>query len=327
VTAVQNAVVAAALADKADGHGIVVDPNTDIDFGTWSNGTFTVLSGAARTSANAIRVRCAHTAAKGNGVELFFGALIGISSSDVTAQGTAKGTQMGYAGFIGYAGITAKNNEFAGGYKSSVTTTPTQASADSNMRMGTNSFILGFQNDILDGDPILGPGATVIGFAVQGTPIFQGSAIPTPAMPTWSPGTNPGSIPQAYTASSNTTLPGGTYWFTSLTINANLTFSGPAVVYVNGNVNVGGVLTAASGIPADLTIYQYGNNTFGDSASNGLTITAKVIAPGSNLVANNNLYFAGSGIFNTILTKNNALFYYDETQGAADGSYSVSTVN
>jgi hypothetical protein len=125
----------------------------------------------------------------------------------------------------------------------------------------------------------------------------------------------------------NTTLPGGTYWYNSLTINANLTFSGPATIYVNGDIIIAANLAPASGIPADLTIYQYGSHTFGDSAINGMNIIARVIAPGSDFVTNNNLTYSGSGQFNTITTKNNADFFYDTQLGpSGSGSTVVSTV-
>ena len=75
-----------------------------------------------------------------------------------------------------------------------------------------------------------------------------GSPLTGPVIPAWSPGTNPGSVPQSYTVTTQTTLPGGTYWFTSLTIRAQLSFSGPAVVYVNGQISQSATL--ARGQPA-----------------------------------------------------------------------------
>jgi hypothetical protein len=146
-------------------------------------------------------------------------------------------------------------------------------------------------------------------------------------MPSWSPTTNPNGIAQDYTVNTTTTLPGGTYWFTSLTLNADLKFSGPSIVYVNGNISLDGTLAPTSGLPYDLTIYQYGSgNTFGDSGSNGMNITATVFAPTVDFTSKNNLNYAGTGIFNTITTKNNANFFYDESHGPADGTFTVSTV-
>src|SRR5579864_7448177 len=145
-------------------------------------------------------------------------------------------------------------------------------------------------------------------------------------MAAWNPQSNPGSIPASYTVSSNTTLPAGNYWFTSLTISANLTFSGPSVVYINGPVTLDGTLSPASLVPGDLTIYQYGTTTFGDSNANGMTIYATIYAPGSDFSARNNLTFYGSAVFNSITTQNNANFFFDQALGPMDGSAKIVTV-
>jgi hypothetical protein len=326
VTAASNAAVAAAASNSADGRSVVINTGTDLDFGTWSNGTFTVLSGPGQSAANAVRVRCTRSSNRGNAVTTAFGGLIGINSSNLTAQAVATGTTTPMAGFIGYAGVDMKNNTYFASYNSSILTNPNQNNTSGRLRVGSNTYITGQNNGEINGDVVLGPGATVGGITVIGTTVKEATAIPSPTIPAWAPGTNPGNLSQTYVVSSNTTLAGGTYWFNSLTVNANLTFSGSAVVYVNGPVAVGGTLAPTSGVPSDLKIYQYGSSGFGDSASNGMNITAQVQAPGSDFVAKNNLYYAGSGIFNSITTKNNAEFYFDEQQGAMNGLDAVATV-
>src|SRR5439155_9558420 len=142
------------------------------------------------------------------------------------------------------------------------------------------------------------------------------SSINAPSMPAWSPGTNPGGIPQNYVVTSTTTLPGGTYWFTFFNVDHDLTFSGPAIIYVNGNVLIDSDMTAYNNIPSNLTIYQLGaNRTFGDSKANNVNIVADIQAPGADLVMNNKLTFMGVGIFDTITTKNDAQFFVDEASG------------
>lgn len=326
VGAAQAAAVAAAANNWADGSPVVVDPNADVDFGNWSGGTFAPLNGAAQANATAVRVRCVHAASRGNGVTAAFASFFGIGSADVTAQAVAVGVPTPVAGFIGYAAVTSENNTFFGGYSSAVTTTPTQGTADSNMRVGTNGSVSLKNNDEIKGNVVLGPHGNQGGGRVDGTTYYWAVTIPNPALPPWNPGNNPNGLPQDYTVSTNTTLPGGSYWFTSLTINANLTFSGPAIVYVNGPVTIGATVMPASRVPSDLKIYQYGSTTFGDAAANGMTIYAAVVAPGSDFTAKNNLDYYGSGIFNSITTKNNAEFFYDEAQGPMNGSNAVSTV-
>ena len=312
----QNATTAAAYT-VIDGTAVSLH-NSDIVTGTWANGTFT--SGGA--SPNAIQVTAKCSNGHGNPVQVWWGGLMGISQCNVKATSIAQGTPTMLAGFIGYANVTVKNNTFIGSYNSSSNKNPNQGSAGNKVRVGTNGFISAQNNNIIDGDAVLGPGASVSGITVQGNTDYQASAIPAPSMPSWSP---PGGV-SALTVSSNTTMPGGTYWYSSMNVTADLTFSGPTTIYVNGNVTVAATLTAASGVPGDLVIYQFGAGGFGDSASNGMDITADVIAPNSDFLAKNNLNFYGSAVFNSITTKNNADFYYDTKLGPADGTPTISTV-
>ena len=322
----QNAAVAVGAQNIADGSSVVVDPNNDITFGIWSNGTFTPVSQPLWPIANAVQVTCVRTASRGNAVPAMFGKLIGITSGNVTAQSIAVASTTSSGGFVGFGSINVQNNTFFGGYNSSVTKSPTEASATMNVNVGSNTVISGGANDQIYGSAVLGPSANVSGFTVSGSIQQQAQSIATPTMPAWNPQTNPGNIPANYTVSSNTTLPGGTYWFTSLNIDANLTFSGPTVVYVNGAVTLDGTLAPASLIPGDLTIYQYGTTTFGDSSANGITIYATVYAPNSDFSAKNNLTFYGSGTFNSITAKNNANFFFDQSLGSMNGSAKIQTV-
>jgi Flp pilus assembly protein TadG len=314
--AAQNAAATAAYT-TIDGTAVSLQ-NSDIVPGTWSNGTFT----AGGASPNAVKIIAQRSAARGNGVQVWWGGLMGKTQADVTASSIAQGTPTILAGFIGYANVTFKNNSFIGSYSSATNKNPNQANAGNKARVGTNGSIVGQNNNIIDGDAVLGPGATISGTTVQGSTDYQSSAIPAPTMPSWSP---PGS-PTALVVSSNTVMPGGTYWFSSMNVTANLTFSGPTTIYVNGDAVITCTLAAASGNPKDLVVYQYGAHSFGDTPANGMVITADVIAPQSDFAAKNNLTFYGSGVFNSITTWNNANFYYDTQLGPADGTPIISTV-
>jgi Flp pilus assembly protein TadG len=313
-----NNAIAAAAQISVDGSPVVIQAS-DIVQGTWANGTFT----ANASPANAVKVITSRKASRGNGVSLWWGSLIGKSTCDVTATAVAYGKPTPLAGFIGYAGIFYKNNSFYGSYDSRVTTTPTVATAASSARLGSNTVISGVNNSILQGSAVLGPGASApTGIVITGSTLYQSTPLPNPSMPTWSPSGSPTDL----VVSGTTVLPGGTYWYNSMTITANLSFSGPATIYVNGNILIDANVTAASGSPKDLTIYQYGANSFGDGNYTGMTLVATVLAPSADFVTKNNLTYYGSGIFNTITTKNNANFYYDTTLGPADGSPIISTV-
>ena len=261
--------------------------------------------------------------ARGNATGLWWGSLFGKSSSDVTVSSIAYGRNQATAGFIGYAGIYYKNNSFYGGYDSRVTPLPTPSTATGIARLGTNTAMIGYMNNVLKGNAVLGPTAsTPVGMQISGTTQVLSSNLSIPSIPNW----NPLNAPTDLVVSTATTLPAGYYWFNSITMTANLTFSGPSVVYVNGPISIDANMGAASGLPRDLFIYQYGTTTFGDGAYNGMNLIANVVAPYSDFLTKNNLNFYGSGVFNTITTKNNANFYYDTNLGLADGSSVISTV-
>ncbi|MDB5299845.1 MAG: hypothetical protein JWO87_1508 [Phycisphaerales bacterium] len=298
--------------------------NSDVVIGRWANSTFT----AGATPTNAVKVTTGCTTARGTAVPLMFGVMIGRSTCDVNATAVAIFANNPNGGFIGLSNITVKNNTFVGSYNSSKTHNPTHAGAGSNGAVGSNGAITSGNNDTIQGNALLGPGGSVSGFAISGTTMTQVGGIQAPAMPAYSAGTNPGSIPQSYTVSSNTTLTHGSYWFTSLTVNGTLTFDGPTILYVDGPVDLTGDLLAYNSVPSNLTIYQYGTTTFGSTAgsANNTNIIADVIAPNSAFTEKNNLYYYGRGFFKSIDTKNNADFYYDEAFGAAIGGKTITTV-
>jgi len=310
--------ISAAASITVDGSAVAVT-NADVVIGTWSGSAFTV--GGA--TPNAVKVTVARSAERGNATSLWWGALFGKSSCDITVTSIAYGRNQPTAGFIGYAGIFYKNNSFYGSYDSRVTTLPTQATAGSSTRLGSNTAIYGYQNNVLKGDAIMGPSATSpVGMQISGSTQYRASDIPIPSMPKWAPAAAPTDL----VVNTATTLPAGNYWFNSMTITANLTFSGPSVVYVNGPISIDANVGPTSGGPRDLFIYQYGTTTFGDGDYNGMNLTANVIAPYSDFVTKNILNYYGSGVFNTITTKNNANFFYDTNLGLADGSSIISTV-
>ena len=317
--ATSNAIAAAALV-SVDGTPVVIQAS-DVVIGTWSGTSFT----AGGASPNAVRVSVPRTAARGNAVAVWWGGIMGKSSADVTATATATGKATQIAGFIGYSGVTMMNNAFFGSYDSRTNRSPNQNSAGRKSRVGTNALINGKNNDTIQGDAVLGPNATADpSIVLTGADLIQPSNLPIPTMPAWAP---PGGAALPLVVASDTTMPGGSYWYSSMMVTANLTFSGPTTIYVNGDIYIDGSLAPASGNPSDVTIFQIGAHNFGDLGINGLNLTAGIYAPDSDFMAKNNLYYYGSGIFNSITTKNNAEFYYDIMLGSADGSPVVHTVN
>ena len=321
-TAARSAAVTVAAYNSVDGQPLVLQ-SSDVVFGKWNSATQTLDT--TSPTPDTVQITGRRTAARGNAIPLTFAKLVGVNSSDLTVTAYASYTVNPPGGIVGLNGIDAKNNFYTASYDSSVTTSPSHSNHNDNGALGSNAVISG--SGTLRGDAILGPSGSITGISVTGSSGHRTSPIPTPTAATWSPGTNPGGISQTYSVGgSTTTLPGGTYWFTSLTVTGTLAFSGAATLYVNGNADISGTLTAYNGLPANLKIYQIGAHTFGNAGSDGGDITADIEGPSSDFVVKNNFTFRGRMIFNTITVKNNVDFFYDETFGPVAGSTTISTV-
>jgi Flp pilus assembly protein TadG len=330
VTQAKSDAAATAAANLCDGSSVAIDLTQDIEFGTWDDTarTFTVLTGVGQNSANAVRIFARRTAARNTAIPLVFARMIGRNTCDINAMAIAKVTFGPGRGFQGLGSITVSNNSYWVSYNSAVNANPTLASANSNAIVGTNGVFNADSNDHIQGNILLGPSGTLTGTPQEtGTTYHYTTPLPTPTSPAWSPGINPAGVPQDYHVNSSTTLPGGTYWFTNLDVNKNLTFSGATTLYVNGNVDLDADLTAYNKIPSNLKIYQIGNNrTFGDVGNNNIDIYADVESPGGNFVAKNNMNFYGMAVFNTITVKNNSNFFFDEATGMGLGAKQIQLV-
>lgn len=316
VTAAETCAVDSANDNTADGTAVVINPDADIVFGRWANKKFTPLSGPARSTANAIQVTARRTAASGAAVPLFFARVIGKTSHDVAATSVAYLDDRQPSGIIGFSSILMKNNTFIGSYNSLTNRSPTEATATSVGSLLSNGTITGENNNELLGGIKLGAGApTASGIDVTGGVSWLDAALVPPPQVAWAPAANPNGIPQDYTANGNVTLPGGDYWFTSLTVDGSLKFSGPATLVVDGPINVSGTLHAFDLIPGNLLIRQRGSNVFGDGDASGMDIVADLVGPGTEFVAKNRLTFRGRMVVGSIDFKNGGDVFYDIALG------------
>jgi hypothetical protein len=330
VTATIDAAVDAANDNTCDGTAVALDRNNDVEFGTWDDSarTFTALAGAARSNASAVRVTARRTAATGNAVPLFLARVIGRATCDVGATSVARHQAAAFSGIFGINGITMQNNVFIGTYNSAVTTDPTPSTAMASGNLGSNGAITGGNNNELKGNVVLGPGApNASGISVSGSVTHSTTTLNAATPPAWDPNPNPAGVPQNYSLNSNATLPGGTYYFTSLNIDGDVTFSAPATLIVNGNIHLKGSLRAYNLIPANLKVYQLGaDRVFDTDEDNGVDIVADVVAPGSAFTARNNLHFRGRMSFATVDLRNNAEIYYDAILGSTTATGSTPAV-
>jgi hypothetical protein len=246
VSAVQNAAVTWAGYNTADGSSVVLDSATDVEFGTWdsTNKTFTVLTGAAQSGANAVRVTARRTAATGNAVPLMFGAILGRIGCDAKASVIA----MASGGGPSLVGLTTFDSN---GY--TIDSWNSSVSSYSSFPMNSKAICVSngsidCHNAQLKGDCHPGVGKIINNTSgVSGSTSQLTSALSYPVPTAGSAATvnnNANLIGMGYNISTrdwapgNTTLtvPAGTYYINNLNLNnTTITFTGAVVIYVTGS--------------------------------------------------------------------------------------------
>lgn len=320
ISTAQANTVTAAADNTADGTAVAIDPSTDVDFGTWSPSaqTFTVLTGAARSQANAIRVRAARTAAAGNAVNCFFGSIIGHGSADVHATAT------GYVN-PGYALVGLNEISLSGTASISSYWSPTGAgSVNSSIASNGNISLSGSAS--IQGNAHPGPGMGLIvsgGASVTGTTnalahsLAYGNASAGSAASSnndsaasgyWNTSTNDFSIG----GSSSLTLPGGVYYFNNFSTSghSSLSFSDAATVYLTGNLSLsGGGLVTAANQAKNLNFQVIGSGTV--TLSGGSNAYFVLYAPQSAVTLNGGGTIYGSVVGLTVDMSGNSNVIYD----------------
>jgi hypothetical protein len=250
VTATQNAAVTWAGYNTADGSSVVIDPNNDVDFGTWDSSarTFTVLSGGARSGANAVRVWARRTAAGGNAIPLTFGKVLGASSCDTTASAIALATSSGSS--PGIVGINTMNlNQNSSGWIDSYDSSKGVYSGSNSAALAvvaSNSNI-NLNSSTISGDvhPGVGKSISGSGYYVSGSQTALTSSLSYTAVTVGSynnaglPGTYFNGTDFSISSGVTVTIPAGTYYVRNFTLNNNCTLqaSGAVIFYVYGALN------------------------------------------------------------------------------------------
>ena len=304
-----------AAANLVDGTPLVLQ-NADVVVGTWTTGTGFSAGGP---SPNAVQVSAYRIAARGTAIPLLFAKIIGINMCDIRLAGVvATATSSAPVGFTGLNAFPVHKNFFAASYNSTLTTSPSQASYNSNGVLRSNG-VLGqgaYAGCWLYGDATVGSGGSVAGgITVTGTITTLPGSITAPAV-IMRVVTNPGGVSQTPNLANNTTVnwPGGIYYFTSLTVadSCTINFTGPATVYLNGiaSLHDNNILRAYNGIPANLVIYHAAGNRF--IANDTDTLVAVYNGPGSDLTFHSHALIKGAMVAKTITLSENNDLYYDE---------------
>lgn len=333
VTTAQNLAVTYGGYNAADGTAVVIDPNNDVEFGTWdaTSRTFTVLTGASRANANAIRVTARRTANSGTGISLAFARVLGMNTCDVTASAIAMITPQAI-GVTGLDSVAIHQSFFGASYNSSVQLNPSHSVYNAHGMLASNGVIgvgAAGTSNLLYGDALLGPSGSVnASMTVYGGTTQQSTAIPAIPDVSYAPFSNPSGIPSDVFVGGSVIAPAGKYYLTSLTCmnSTNITFTGPATIYVDGNVSIGDdVSIHAYGDRAqNLMIYQSPGHNF--TCHDRCDFVFQYQGPGADFVSHDDLNFCGSVFAKTLTFHDRCSAYYDESLGAGHGVGAITLV-
>ncbi|HWE98154.1 MAG TPA: pilus assembly protein TadG-related protein [Tepidisphaeraceae bacterium] len=326
VTTAQNNAVAVAVANSADGTAVVVDPTNDVVFGTWdyTAHTFTVLSGAARSNANAVRVTCGRTTAKSDAVKLSFGGFVGRPTVDVTASATAAVPTP--HGIVGLNGITMSGTAYTDSYDASVAAYA--AGSAGNLGSISSNSNIALATASVHGSALAGIGDSVSGGTVIGT---RGSVTTPLVGPAVSVGnyatTNDNANVTAYMSSGSfsiggstaATMPGGNYYFKDFLMSgtSTLTITGPVTIYVTGQVNLSGSVNTPSNLPSSLKLEVASTQ---DVVLSGSTkFFMDVYAPQSAVTVSGTGGLFGSVVGSTLSLSAGSAIHYDTSLNSGWG--------
>ena len=326
IAAAQNAAITVASQNNADGSPIVLDPtitgtDADIEFGSWDGvaKTFSVLSGASRANATAMRITARREQSRGNGVPLVLASALGVNYCNAKAVSIAMvGSKA--PGITGLSSVDFHNQFFDVSYNSSSTTTPSHTNYTTLGWLASNGSIgAGTTGNALSANVILGPNAVLDSHVnVSGSVSRVASDLTGPADPTFTPIGNPGGVSATPSVSGAVTWAGGDYYFTSLTMasGATITFTGPANIYLNGNatLNSSDTITAYQSIPTNLKIYQATGKSW--TCVDSCNFCFVYQGCGASFTVHDFLYFTGGLIAKTLTLHDKCDMYYDETLGS-----------
>lgn len=231
-------------------------------------------------------------------------------------------------GVFGNQSVTMSGNAFTNSYTSSQGPyNPLRAGAQGHI--GTNGVAAASVrvsgNARINGNATVGPGgnpATAI--SRSGNARITGTSSAATALTPMPPVTVPSGVADrgalSISGNTRTTLPGGTYWYDSLSITGNggLSFSGPATLYISGNVQIAGNgIWTAGNVPPNLVVYVVGAPSV-QFSGNG-QFSGAVYAPQAAVSVSGNGEIYGALVGNTVTVSGNGGIHYDTALQALPG--------
>lgn len=335
VAATQNAAVTWAGYNKADGTSVVINAANDVEFGTWTTGTrtFAVLSGAARSSANAVRITARRTAANGNAIRLTFAPIFGMNTCDAKASATVMVTGNVY-GIIGLSSINLNTTGVWDSYVSSVAAY-SAGTASSNAIAASNGD-LSLNGDTVKGDAHPGIGGSVTGgTGVTGSKSQLTSTLSYTSVSTasYAASNNNASLPGAQfdgtdwgeSGASTVTIPGGTYYMRDFKLSGNtvLNMTGPVTICAYGATSISsGTINSYQNLPANFKLRLPSGATF--QMRFNTTVYADIYAPDSAISMSGASTLYGRVVGASLQQTGTGSIHQDES--LTGGSLTVSTV-
>jgi len=264
VTTVQDLAVKYAAANNCDGTPVVIDPNLDIQFGTWNpvNNSFTVLTGSARSTANAIRIWCIRSRARGNPIPMMFAGVVGRSTCDISnvyATTYLSGSSNAYS-IVGINSITLSGSSTESYYSS------TGSSGQGMGSIASNGAIKLSGASKISGAAFVGPSGSVTGTNITGGVRSLKSALnyPPGSAGTYATTNDDAKLGKflnsnkdfSISGGKSLTLPGGHYFVHNWTMSggSSVSFTGPATIYFYGTFTMSGSTNTFNSIPGNLNI-------------------------------------------------------------------------
>ena len=316
-TKCQSVAVAMAAANTADGKPILLEQDTDdIQFVNWDSTTrtYTVLTGADRQRANAIRIRAECD------VPLVWGSMLGKRMTHVEAVSVCTVSQ-GNFGIVGIDSLSMTGRT-ATSYWSA-----TGSTGGNGGHVASNGDITLSGGATIDGDAYTYTG-TVSGGVVAGMISTISAPLvypPGDATPYFSNNNNSYASSRMKGGSfslgqkNKMTLPGGNYVFKDFTTasNSQLTFSGPATVYCYGNASLGGQTLTNLNLPRNLKIVMcqgpQGQLPGSITITAGSALYADIYAPQSTLKISGSGAIYGSVVGKVVTLSGSGAIHNDLT--------------
>lgn len=324
-TTAQNAAVAAAASNYADGSPVILNPSTNMTFGIWdpTAQTFTASSASAMANANAIQVTLANSSLNGNPVTLWLANVLGKSTCDVSASSTAckSGNTSSYT-MIGLNGITFNGNGYTDSYNASQG--PYSAgSAHHKGSISSNGNINLSGSVKIDGDARCGVGMTT---TIQGSATVTGLNAPLGAVVKFPSVT----LPSSYTSlgdinmsSGTVSIAGGTYYLNNLTLSGSATviWTGPTVLYIGNSYNVSGnaSITTYQNLPAN-RILNFLPSCTSASWTGTNQCVGELYAPDTDFTISGTVDMYGRVTAKSLTVGGTAGLHYDESLSPAGGT-------